>query len=133
MLPNKQTLPDDLFDETLSVFKAATLSSIRRSPQGDEGMARGCIHATLRESKRNESAGYLHHLPLAMMLTGSVMRACGSLKITEITRPEPLSDAEVARPMICRLARMGSGLPNYPAINRCLPHCAQKPCDRSIR
>ncbi len=104
--PNKQALLDALFDETLAAFKADMLSAMAEDPDTGGRAARGYIHASLQESRRNASDTHLHLL-LAMMLTDPETRARWSPKIVEINRPEPLPDAEAARLMICRLAADG--------------------------
>ncbi len=112
--PNKQALLDALFAEAVAAFNAdiaaasaADADAGAHANADDKGRAaRAYIQATVQEPKKEGPASYLHLL-LAVMLTDADARERWSAQIAEITRPDPLPEAQAARLMICRLAADG--------------------------
>lgn len=104
--PSKQALLDALFDEAVDTFSQDVAAASEADPEPAGRAARAYIQATLHDAAQAATASYLHLL-LALMLTDADTRERWLPRIAEITRPDPLPDAQAARLMICRLAADG--------------------------
>lgn len=131
---SKQALLDALFLELAERFNDDIAAEVADDPDDHGRAARAYLRVTSREASREDAT--LMRALVAVMLTEPASRERWAPLFAEMTRPDPLSEQEAARLMICRLAADGlwiSELLGYQAMSPTLKAEVMRQLERMSR